>query len=239
MRGWWRRGGPGLLLVLGLVAAAGDAHACAYCSPYSYCISHPMTGALLCYADGLTCIQSGRCRGGMMMEDGVSFALTILENVTLGGTSPFRTIALGAEPGVGTSAARLAMRALGGASEPAIVEAGLGLFMGGTALFRTPAGDGFALRIEPGGEQASVAVSGLAGGNPARPLALAELGKDEALVVHVPFEGRTRVLVLTVAGGPEAERAARDAKRREVLRAGPTPRRADPRPPFEVSVLDR
>ncbi len=239
MRGWWRTMGRGglLLLLLGSVAT-GTAQACRHCTPYMTCTGGIM-GAVLCYSDLFTCFQAGRCRGIIEVPDGANFALSILEDVPGAGPAESRTIALGGETGVGASAARLAARALGGTSSPAVVDAGLGAFEGGTALFRTPAGDGFALRLDRAGDRANVALSDLTGGRPGRPIALAELGADEALVARVTFEGRTRVVVFTAALRPATEAAARDEMRRAALREGATPTRAGTRPPFEVSVLDR
>ena len=222
--GWW------LGLALG-VMVAGNAIACMNCTQYNTCAGSHM-GASMCLAGDWSCFQAGRCVGPIAVEDYALIGVTLLEDAAGSSRMPSRVVPTIGESAVGRSAVRIADAAGG-----TILYSGTGYFAGGTAVFRAPSGDGFTLRLDREGDGARVSVHALAAGRPGRVLAHERLDGSGALVVRVPFGGRTRVLVFTAAAGTEDQKRDRDAAARRELKELPAP--ADMRPPFELQVLDR
>jgi hypothetical protein len=141
---------------------------------------------------------------------------------------------------VGRHALRIARGpGAGSGSDEAIVFSGRGYAEGGTAVFRSPTGDGFTLTRESDGRGARLRVCALAGGMPGRLLANERVGEDDALVVRIPFEGRTRVLVLQAPTLPRDEALRREGEAARAVREAGFGRSEPFRPPFELQVLDR
>jgi hypothetical protein len=193
--------------------------------------------------DGLVCMIGGRCSGiGLFEPPGTisSLQVSLLEDSPgMAAAGPSRRVTVPDGVAVGRQAALLASRAARGAIEPRIVFSLAGAMEGGTAVFRSPAGDGFALARQSDGPGAHLVVSALESGRPGRTLADERVSGEEALIVRVPFEGRTRVLVVQAATLSEAEARERDPAIRRALQAGQIGRPQQLRPPFELSVLDR
>jgi hypothetical protein len=232
-----RRWMLGMWVVVVAAGCAAGAQACANCSPDMWCVS-AARGALLCLGDGNACLMAGRCIGSSRLPDQAMIQLTLLEDSpALAGGGPSRLLRGAGEIAVGRQAVRIAA---GGAGDGGDVVFSLaGYHEGGTAVFRARAGDGFALRRERDGRGARIEVLALAGGWPGRPLARERVDADDALVVRVPFEGRTCILVVQAATLPAAEAASREAAaRRELQESRAGQPRAD-RPPFELRVLER
>ncbi|HVP14081.1 MAG TPA: hypothetical protein VMS88_00975 [Terriglobales bacterium] len=196
------------------------------------------TGALFCLGSGAYCVMAGPCPGlGRKVPDSM-VQLTILEDspvLARGGSA--RVLRSAGPVAVGSSARRIA--GAGMESNARILFTAWGYHGGGVPAFKTRTGDGFAIRREGDGRGARIEVLALEAGRLGRTLARERLDADDALVVRVPFEGRTRVLVLQAATLPTPEAEARaTAAQREIRESMPAPL-AGERPPFELIMLDR
>jgi hypothetical protein len=239
MRRWWF----GMGWVVAAALCVVPARACLMCSSSLVCVWSP-NGATWCIAGNSLCMLGGACGGkgsidGLFDGDLPEMQFSIVEPPA-GSSLTSARVATGVGPvSTGRQALRIAQVDRGAAGYDALVFTGHGVAGPGTAVFSTPAGDGFALSIQGEGRGAHVRVSALLGRGPGRPLADEHLRGDDALVVSVPFEGRPRLLVLqaSVLTRPERERLDEDAARevRESSFGQPQPTR----PPFELRVLDR
>ncbi len=238
MRRWWMGMGWGLALVL----QAGAAGACALCSSDLQCML-AQGGAQWCISGHGSCALAGVCtmrfRNIDPIEAGASVQLTLLEDVPGAGFAPARVVHGAGPLSVGRRALRIA-RGPGAdmGADAAIVWSGHGLVTGGTGLFRSPAGDGFAISRESDGRGARVRVQALMGSMPGRVLADERLDETDALVVRVPFENRTRVLVVQgqTLGAEEWKRRSAEAEREQRLPMTATA--PGTKPPFELDVTD-
>ena len=176
---------------------------------------------------------------GYVSDESV-IGLTLLEDVSPATGGIARVMPLAGAAPVGRGVSGLASRALGtGAGEPAVVYSAAGYFEEGTAAFKSQQGDGFTLRRDNEGRGARLTVCALSGGRPGRILARERLGEDDALVVRVPFGGRTRVLVVTAATISKEESARRQGAALHELSTGPGVAQKPVEPPFELQIFDR
>lgn len=231
------------LAALAALAGAGQARAqCRACSTDLFCMdSHG--GAYVCLGNGDACVMGGRCRPGgggpYLGDDAATIQLTVLEDAPgLGGIGVARLVRGAGPLAVGRHAQRLAREAAGGAAaEPAIVFSAVGSGEGATAVFRSRAGDGFALRRDADGRGATVAIRAVRAGRPGPLLARERLGEDDALVVRVRLDGRPRVVVVQAPTLPRSEAEAREREARAALRGANGARPGVHAPPFELDVV--
>lgn len=231
-------------LALMVVAFTRPAAAsCVTCSSEMYCADSPR-GAWFCLGDGNACVMAGRCMGsggGGFLDGGMSMIqVSLLEDspglMTLGVSRRERAVGPVA---AGRQATRIARAATGGGVEPAILYSGLGYGEGVTVAFRSKQGDGFTLRRDADGRGARLTVRSLLGGRPGRVLANERVDENDALLVRVTLDGRTRLLVLQAATLPKPEAMDREELVKRELRDAAFGRPADARPPFELRALDR
>jgi hypothetical protein len=239
MRRWMI--GMGLVWVAAL--GAGTAQACMMCGTSLECSWSP-AGGRWCISGNAVCVMGGACAGSprpqSILEDAGAIQMTILEDAPGASPVPARLVANAGAVAVGRHALRIARGSRAGFSDDgAIVFSGRGYAEGGTAVFRSPTGDGFTLARESDGRGARLRVCALAGSQPGRLLASERLGEDDALVVRVPFSGRTCVLVLQAPTLPRDEAVRRDGEASRAIREASFGRPEPTRPPFELSVLDR
>ncbi len=226
----------GLWVAVALLGWASGAEACAVCSEYNFCQT-TASGASACLGNGLWCMQSGRCRSFLKYGDAMIQLALLEDSPVLAAGGPSHVVRHAGAMAVGRSARRIAA---GGREAGAGVRFSLlGYQETGTTMFKTPSGDGFALRREREGRGARVEVLAIAAGLPGRTLARERLDADDALVVRVPFEGRTCVLVLQAATLPPAEAAARAAAARREVEESAAESLVSERPPFEFDWLER
>jgi hypothetical protein len=232
--------GMGFLWVAALGAGAADA--CMICGPGMNCAWSP-AGGRWCLSGSAVCMMGGACAAYSMPqlppeELGV-VQVTIVEDASTAGGAPARVVRGAGRVLVGRAAAMVARGGRGFAADDAVVFSARGYTEGGTAVFRSPGGDGFTLAREPDGRGAHLRVCALAGSLPGRVLADERVGEEDALIVRVPFEGRTRLLVLESATLPRTEAQRRDDDAGRALREWGASRPEPSRPPFELKVLDR
>jgi hypothetical protein len=224
----------GVGLVVMLAGLAPGAMACQTCTTDLYC-NQGGHGAMLCMGDGNVCGLAGRCTGFLSMADVASLQVTLLD-ASPGTVSavPSRVVRNAGEITVGREAGRLAGGAMG---DP--VFSLTGVHEGGVAAFVAPAGDGFALRRENAGRGAWITVYALDNGRIGRVLGHERIDAEDAMVIRVPFDGRTRTLVLQAANLPTIEAARRDDRVRRELRESHSLTRALPaRAPFELRLFE-
>jgi hypothetical protein len=229
----------GLWVAVVAVALAGVADACMNCTFENEC-AIGYHGALLCFSAPLACAQVGKCAFYVMSDGGGGDAgtidFTLLEGAGLPLGERTHRARLAGGIAVGHTAARAAGEALGSRREPEVLYSATGFSEECTVAFRSPSGDGFTLQRENVGREARLTVSALSGHHAGRVLAQEQLGADEALVVHVPFEGRMRVLVVSATRRPLAEATAHQAAaRRELASDAGTMGR---QPPFAMEVVE-
>ena len=239
MRRWMI--GMGLVWVAAL--GAGAAQACMMCGTDLVCSWSPV-GGRWCVSGNAVCVMGGACGAGgpskLPLDELGVIQMTILEDAP--GTSPVpaRLVANAGPVAVGRHAIRIARGPRAAfADDGAIVFSGRGYTEGGTAAFQSSTGDGFTLTRESDGRGARLRVCALAGGMPGRLLANERVGEDDALVVRIPFEGRTRVLVLAAPTLPRDEAMRREGEAASAIREAGFARPEPTRPPFELRVLDR
>jgi hypothetical protein len=221
-------------VVMAVAGWAVAARACLVCSPSMFCASGAQ-GAYFCVGDGSFCAMAGRCFGPRMIPFQAMIQLTLLEDSpALAGDGSSRTVRGAGAIAVGRQAARIA-----GGDGSAVVFSVVGYHEGGTAVILSPAGDGFALRREGEGRGARIEVLAVTGGQPGRVLARERLEADDALVVRVPFGGRTRVLVLQAATLPAAEAELRETAVRRALEESRVGVLQADHPPFELRLVER
>ncbi len=238
-----RRWMIGMAVVWAVALGAAAAQACMICGTSLDCAMSP-AGGRWCISGNAVCVVGGACMTSTLhpipLEELGLVQMTILEDAAGAGAAPAKRVPGAGEVAVGREAIRIARGPRAPfAGDEAIVFSGRGYSEGGTALFRSGTGDGFTLSIEADGRGARVRVGALAGAMPGRVLADERVGENDALVVRIPFEGRTRVLVLAAATLPRAEALQREKAAASAIResgfASPDP----VKPPFELRVLDR
>ena len=229
-----RRWNFGWSVVLVALAWAGVAQACGTCNADLSCASGGR-GGQGCLGDGISCFMLGRCFAPGVVADQALGQVTLLaDSPALAFGSGMRRAWTPDGVAVGRQAARLA-----GAPAAEILYSASGIHEGGTAAFRSPLGDGFTLGRESDGRGAWLTVCALAGERAGRVLARERLDENEALVVRVPFGGRTRVLVVGAATLPVAEAQVRMNAARRELRASVPADPAPQKPPFELKLIER
>ena len=183
---------------------------------------------------------SSTSRPPLPLEDMGMVQITVVEDGPGASPTPARLVRDAGPVAVGRQALRLARGpGAGSGGDEAIVFSARGYAEGGTAVFRSSTGDGFTLTRESEGRGARLRVCALAGGMPGRLLANERVGEEDALVVRVPFEGRTRVLVLQAPTLPRDEALRREGEAGRAIREAGFGRAEPTRPPFELRVLDR
>jgi hypothetical protein len=233
----------GMGLVWATALGAGAAQACMTCGPGLSC-EWSTAGGRWCISSNQMCMISGLCSSSssprLPSQALGMIEVTILEDAPGANVVPARVVPGAGQVSVGRHALRIARGPDSGfADDGAILFTGRGFAEGGTAVFRSPTGDGFTLVRETEGRGARLRVCALAGGSPGRVLASERVGEEDALVVRVPFGGRTRVLVLQAPTLPDGEAQRRETAAAEAIREAGFGRPVPARPPFELSVLDR